>query len=131
MMEPSLGKVQHASDIYVDRWNMIPPSDMSMNIGEKGDIHVNKDISTIDVKDIPDHDLLCGGFPCKDYSVAKTLDKAKGLEGKKGVLWWEIHRIIKAKKPSYVLLENVDRLTKSPSTQRGRDFAVILHRWMT
>lgn len=120
-------KVQDASDIYVEKWNMTPrPSYEHEYVGEKGDIHVNKDISTIDVKDIPDHDLLCGGFPCQDYSVAKTLDKAKGLEGKKGVLWWEIHRIIKAKKPSIVLLENVDRLTKSPSTQRGRDFAVML-----
>ena len=66
------------------------------------------------------------GFPCQDYSVAKTLDKSKGLEGKKGVLWWEIHRIIKSKLPDFVLLENVDRLLKSPSNQRGRDFAVML-----
>ena len=51
---------------------------------------------------------------------------ASGLEGKKGVLWWEIHRILKEKMPDYALLENVDRLLKSPTSQRGRDFAVML-----
>lgn len=71
-------------------------------------------------------ELLVGGFPCQDYSVAKPLSQADGIEGKKGVLWWEIHRILEAKRPPYVLLENVDRLLKSPSTQRGRDFAVML-----
>jgi DNA (cytosine-5)-methyltransferase 1 len=90
------------------------------------EILVNKDISIINENDVPEHDLLCGGFPCQDYSVAKTLDKSKGLEGKKGVLWWEIHRIVKAKTPRFILLENVDRLLKSPSSQRGRDFAVML-----
>ena len=90
------------------------------------DIFVNKDIATIDAGDIPDHDLICGGFPCQDYSVAKTLPTAHGIAGKKGVLWWEIRRIIEAKKPKYALLENVDRLLKSPRVQRGRDFAVML-----
>ena len=89
-----------------------------------GEIFINQDIAKIDSKDIPDHDLLVGGFPCQDYSVART--SAKGLEGKKGVLWWEIHRILSEKKPSYAMLENVDRLLKSPTTQRGRDFAVML-----
>jgi DNA (cytosine-5)-methyltransferase 1 len=70
------------------------------------------------------HDLLVGGFPCQDYSVART--SASGLEGKKGVLWWEILRIITDKRPKYVMLENVDRLLKSPTSQRGRDFAVML-----
>jgi DNA (cytosine-5)-methyltransferase 1 len=88
--------------------------------------HVNKDISTIDSHDIPTHNLLVGGFPCQDYSVARSLSKEKGIEGKKGVLWWEIYRIIKDKKPPFVLLENVDRLLKSPSKQRGRDFGVML-----
>jgi len=71
---------------------------------------------------------LVGGFPCQDYSVARTLNHAKGLEGKKGVLWWEIHRILSQKKspPKYLFLENVDRLLKSPSKQRGRDFAIML-----
>src|SRR6185436_11149332 len=76
----------------------------------------------------PDFDMLVGGFPCQDYSVARTLSQAKGLEGKKGVLWWQIHRILKEKKtkPNLLLLENVDRLLKSPVKQRGRDFAVML-----
>jgi DNA (cytosine-5)-methyltransferase 1 len=71
-------------------------------------------------------ELLVGGFPCQDYSVAKPLSQSTGIDGKKGVLWWEIHRILEARRPPHVLLENVDRLLKSPSTQRGRDFAVML-----
>lgn len=83
----------------------------------------NKDIATV-IEKTPEHDLLCGGFPCQDYSVAHT--GAKGIEGKKGVLWWSINDIIKLRHPNYILLENVDRLLKSPAKQRGRDFGVIL-----
>jgi DNA (cytosine-5)-methyltransferase 1 len=108
--EPST-KVQHASDVYVARF------------GEDG--HTNIDIAKI--KSLPkDIDLLVGGFPCQDYSVAKTLNSSKGLKGKKGVLWWEILRLVNGQKPKYIFLENVDRLLKSPSNQRGRDFAVML-----
>jgi DNA-methyltransferase (dcm) len=85
--------------------------------------HVNEDIGLVKDK-VKDHDLLVGGFPCQDYSVART--QAQGMEGKKGVLWWHINDIIEQKTPKYVLLENVDRLIKSPSSQRGRDFGVIL-----
>lgn len=86
----------------------------------------NEDINKVNKKDIPDHTLLCGGFPCQDYSVAHSLSKEKGIEGKKGVLWWDINSILKTKKSSFVLLENVDRLVKSPSKQRGRDFGIML-----
>lgn len=75
---------------------------------------------------IPDVDLLVGGFPCQDYSVAKPLFRAQGIEGKKGVLWWDIYRMLRLKHPKRLLLENVDRLLKSPVKQRGRDFAVML-----
>jgi DNA (cytosine-5)-methyltransferase 1 len=112
--EPST-KIQHASDVYCARFGF--------------ENHSNEDISTVDTFDIPNHDLLVGGFPCQDYSVASTLKNAQGLVGKKGVLWWEIHRIIREKKekaPKYLILENVDRLLKSPASQRGRDFAIIL-----
>ena len=93
------------------------------NFGESEN-HSNVDINEVDLSTIPDHNLLVGGFPCQDYSVAST--GAKGIEGKKGVLWWNIYEILKEKKPKFVLLENVDRLLKSPSAQRGRDFAVML-----
>ena len=104
-------KTQHAFDCYV------------AHFGEK-DNYINEDISSINKLQIPDHNLLVGGFPCQDYSVART--GAKGMEGKKGVLWWEIRDILEKKQPKFVLLENVDRLLKSPASQRGRDFGVIL-----
>jgi len=111
--EPST-KTQHASLVYENRF------------GKNG--HSNEDIAQVDLTKIPDHDLLVGGFPCQDYSVATTLKNSKGLIGKKGVLWWSIHKIISEKKnkPKYLFLENVDRLLISPSGQRGRDFAIIL-----
>ncbi len=111
--EPST-KIQHASMVYENRWG--------------NDGHTNVDITTLDTDLIPDHDLLVGGFPCQDYSVATTLKNSKGLIGKKGVLWWSIHKILSDKKspPKYLFLENVDRLLISPSKQRGRDFAIIL-----
>ena len=107
-------KTQHASLIYEDRF------------GPNG--HSSEDIETVPTSEIPKHDLLCGGFPCQDYSVATTLKNSKGLIGKKGVLWWSIHRILSEikDKPTFLFLENVDRLLKSPSSQRGRDFAVML-----
>jgi DNA (cytosine-5)-methyltransferase 1 len=113
--EPATPSKQHASDVYVH------------NFGSDGhnpyDIH---DLTTLP-KSI---DLLVGGFPCQDYSVAKSANSALGLEGKKGVLWWEILRLITneklTKRPRFIFLENVDRLLKSPSKQRGRDFAIML-----
>lgn len=110
--EPST-RVQHAFDCYIKRFG-------------NSDIHVNEDISLIDKKKIPNHNLLVGGFPCQDYSVARSLSKEKGIQGKKGVLWWQIREILEIKRPPFVLLENVDRLLKSPSKQRGRDFGIML-----
>ncbi|SHI47994.1 DNA (cytosine-5-)-methyltransferase [Pseudozobellia thermophila] len=111
--EPST-KTQHASMVYEARFG--------------AENHSNEDIAEVATDQIPDADLLVGGFPCQDYSVATTLQNSKGLIGKKGVLWWSIHRILSEKKnpPKYLFLENVDRLLKSPSTQRGRDFAIML-----
>jgi DNA (cytosine-5)-methyltransferase 1 len=90
--------------------------------------HVNRDIATVTEEEIKDinAEVIVGGFPCQDYSVARSLSGEKGIDGKKGVLFWEIKRFIEIKNPKYVLLENVDRLLKSPSKQRGRDFAVTL-----
>lgn len=128
--------LEGASDAYKTIWNsQWEPStkhqDASLayraRFGSLG--HSNKDICTVPTNEIPDHDLLVGGFPCQDYSVAATLSRSGGIEGKKGVLWWQIYRILEEKgenRPSYIFLENVDRIINSPATQRGRDFAIIL-----
>lgn len=128
--------LEGASDAYETIWNnQWEPSthhqDASLvyraRFGTKG--HSNKDINLVKTEEIPDHDLLVGGFPCQDYSVAATLSRSGGIEGKKGVLWWQIYRILQEKgenRPQYVFFENVDRLLNSPATQRGRDFAIIL-----
>lgn len=92
----------------------------------KGELHTGDDISTVEKDLIPPHTLLVGGFPCQDYSVAHTLASSKGIEGKKGVLWWQIRDILIAKKAPFCIFENVDRLLKSPAKQRGRDFGIIL-----
>lgn len=109
--EPST-KSQEAFDCYVKRF---------------GEEHSsNTDINKVDKLNIPDHNLLVGGFPCQDYSVARSLSNELGIAGKKGVLFRDIRDTLLAKNPPFILLENVDRLLKSPSTQRGRDFAVML-----
>lgn len=108
--EPST-KIQHAYDCYTTRF---------------GNECSNQNISEVDKTSIPDHTLLVGGFPCQDYSVAHSLSKEKGIEGKKGVLFWDIAAILEAKQPTFGLFENVDRLLKSPAKQRGRDFGIML-----
>ncbi|MBM6759532.1 DNA (cytosine-5-)-methyltransferase [Bacteroides mediterraneensis] len=128
--------LEGASDAYETIWNnQWEPStkhqDASLvyqaRFGKKG--HSNQDINLVKTAEIPDHDLLVGGFPCQDYSVAASLSRSGGIEGKKGVLWWQIYRILQEKgdaKPNYIFFENVDRLLNSPASQRGRDFAIIL-----
>lgn len=110
--EPSR-KAQYAFDCYVRHFG-------------NNSINSNEDINKVDKTAIPDIDLLVGGFPCQDYSVAHS--GAQGIEGKKGVLWWDIRDTLDAKRPPFVLLENVDRLLSSPGPrQRGRDFGMILY----
>ena len=128
--------LEGASDVYETIWNnQWEPSTVHQDaslvyrarFGSKG--HCNKDINTVLTEEIPDHDLMVGGFPCQDYSVASTLSRSGGIEGKKGVLWWQIYRILNEKgdnRANYLFFENVDRLLGSPAKQRGRDFAIIL-----
>lgn len=111
-------KTQWAHDCYVQHFGDSPDL--------KGEFHTGEDISQMVKENIPDHTLLVGGFPCQDYSVAHTLASSKGIEGKKGVLWWQIRDTLIAKKAPFCIFENVDRLLKSPAKQRGRDFGVIL-----
>lgn len=112
--EPSK-KAQDAFDCY------------ARNFEGKG-IHSNEDIATVNVSNLIDlnPEVIVGGFPCQDYSVARSLSGEKGIQGKKGVLFWEIMRLATEIRPKYLLLENVDRLLKSPAKQRGRDFSVML-----
>lgn len=144
--EPSTSK-QDAADCYVQRFGLQKRNGDSPNpLVDEGfwrasrngetfwcaDIARINDVAEYQLRErgrctiIPRHDLLVGGFPCQDYSVAKPKNQAHGIEGVKGVLWWEIHRILRLRRPKYVLLENVDRLLKSPARQRGRDFAILL-----
>ena len=128
--------LEGASDAYETIWNnQWEPSTKHQDASlvyqarfvKKG--HSNQDINLVKTAEIPDHDLLVGGFPCQDYSVAASLSRSGGIEGKKGVLWWQIYRILQEKgdaKPNYIFFENVDRLLNSPASQRGRDFAIIL-----
>jgi DNA (cytosine-5)-methyltransferase 1 len=112
------GDLQNANRVYIAKF------------GKHGhytdDIHLITDSEKKLPKDIADVQILVGGFPCQDYSVAKPKNAAKGIRGPKGVLWWSIERILREVRPNYILLENVDRLINSPSANRGRDFAVIL-----
>ncbi len=116
--EPAEKKTQYAHDCYVYRFGTC--------LDIEGNDTTNWNIEEVDKKKLPDFNLLVGGFPCQDYSVASTLSTSKGLEGKKGILWWSIRETIEEKQPPFILLENVDRLLKSPAKQRGRDFGIIL-----
>lgn len=116
--EPADKKTQWAHDCYVYNFGTCLDND--------GNDTTNINVEEVDKTKLPDFSLLVGGFPCQDYSVASSLATSKGLEGKKGVLWWSIRETLEAKKPPFVLLENVDRLLKSPASQRGRDFGIIL-----
>ena len=111
--EPSR-KVQHAFDCYNKRFKT----------GE----HINKNIEEISNNEMAETkaDMIVGGFPCQDYSVARTLSGELGIQGKKGVLFWQIIRFVQNTYPKYLLLESVDLLLKCTSSQRGRDFAVML-----
>lgn len=87
----------------------------------KGAIHLDtRSITTVDASDIPDHDLLVGGFPCQAFSIA---GKRRGFAETRGTLFFDIARILDAKRPSWFLLENVKGLLNHDS---GRTFKTII-----
>lgn len=116
--------------VWADQYEPDRTNQFAFNIYKNNFPHTNvtnEDISLVNKQAIPNMDLLVGGFPCQDYSVASS--GAKGFYGKKGVLWWDIKEVIEAKWPQFIFLENVDRLLTSPgvnSDQPGRDFGMIL-----
>ena len=130
-----LGLENADKDFFKTLWaNQWDPGKKSQEAFEVYDYHFSESENiNISISDITDDmflemnaDLIVGGFPCQDYSVARSKKDEKGIEGEKGVLFWEIIRATKIISPKYLILENVDRLLKSPSKQRGRDFAIML-----
>ena len=129
--------LEKASPTFKTLWsNQFEPSRKSQDAFEVYNYHFpDSENWTEDISLISDErfsalkgkvDLIVGGFPCQDYSVARTKKDEQGIEGKKGVLFWEIVRATKLSNPKYLLLENVDRLLKAPSKQRGRDIGELL-----
>lgn len=79
-----------------------------------------EDVTNVGSRNLPSADVVCGGFPCQDVSVA---GRRAGLAGERSGLWFEFHRVIGELRPRFVVIENVPGLL---SSNRGRDFAVIL-----
>lgn len=130
-----IGLENSDKNFFKTRWsNQWEPSRKSQDAFEVYNYHFpeseNIGYSISDISDEKfasmDADMIVGGFPCQDYSVARSKKNEQGIEGKKGVLFWEIIRATRIIKPKYLILENVDRLLKAPSKQRGRDFAIML-----
>ena len=110
--------------VYSNEWNKYSQQTYFANFGEQPD----GDITKVDENTIPDHDILVAGFPCQPFSIAgvskkQSLGRATGFEDKtQGTLFFDICRILKAKRPKAFMLENVKNLC---SHDRGRTFKVI------
>ncbi len=102
--------------VYSNEWDKYANQIYKKHYGECD----TRDIRTVDAKDIPDHDLLCGGFPCQSFSIA---GKRRGFDDTRGTLFFEIARILKEKRPRLCLLENVKGLL---SHDNGRTFKTII-----
>ena len=86
------------------------------------EVPLHHDIIDLKSDDVPDADLYCGGFPCQDVSLANQ-GKRKGLKGKRSGLFFEFARIIRQRKPTWVVIENVTGLLNS---RNGNDFRVVV-----
>jgi len=110
--------------VYSNEWNKYSQQTYFANFGDQPD----GDITKVDAGTIPDHDILVAGFPCQPFSIAgvskkHSLGRATGFEDKtQGTLFFDVCRILKAKRPKAFLLENVKNLC---SHDRGRTFKVI------
>lgn len=110
--------------VYSNEWNKYSQQTYYANFG----IQPDDDITKVVAEDIPDHDILVAGFPCQPFSIAgvskkQSLGRATGFEDKtQGTLFFDVCRILKAKRPKAFMLENVKNLC---SHDRGRTFKVI------
>ena len=111
--------------VYSSEWNKFSQKTYEANFGEIPD----GDITKVNAEDIPDHDILVAGFPCQPFSIAgvskkNSLGRATGFEDKtQGTLFFDVCRILKAKRPKAFMLENVKNLK---SHDHGRTFQIIL-----
>lgn len=111
--------------VYSNEWNKYSQQTYFANFGEQPD----DDITKVDARTIPDHDILVAGFPCQPFSIAgvskkQSLGRATGFEDKtQGTLFFDVCRILKAKRPKAFMLENVKNLK---SHDHGRTFQVIM-----
>lgn len=111
--------------MYSSEWNKYSQKTYFANFGELPD----GDITKVDARSIPDHDILVAGFPCQPFSIAgvskkKSLGRATGFEDKtQGTLFFDVCRILKAKRPAAFMLENVKNLR---SHDKGNTFKVIM-----
>lgn len=110
--------------VYSSEWNKYSQQTYFANFGEQPE----GDITKVDENEIPDHDILVAGFPCQPFSIAgvskkQSMGRATGFEDKtQGTLFFDVCRILKAKRPKAFMLENVKNLC---SHDRGRTFQVI------
>lgn len=114
---------KEAECVFVSEWNEQARQTYLLNFGEemlKNNIPFEADITNIDEKDVPNHTILCGGFPCQPFSIAGL---QKGFSHPtQGNLFFDIIRIVKEKKPRVLFLENVKNLK---SHDKGNTFKVI------
>lgn len=102
--------------VFTSEWDKPAQDTYEANFGERP----HGDITKIDANDIPDHDILTGGFPCQAFSI---IGHGKGFGDTRGTLFFDVERIIRAKRPKAFLLENVKQLTTHDG---GKTFKVIL-----
>lgn len=110
--------------VYSSEWNKYSQQTYLANFAEQPE----DDITQVNAEDIPNHDILVAGFPCQPFSIAgvskkNSLGRATGFEDKtQGTLFFDVCRILQAKRPEAFMLENVKNLC---SHDRGRTFQVI------
>lgn len=123
--EQALG--DSAETVFVSEWNKFSNETYRANFGDNPPIV--GDITQVDANDIPDHDILLAGFPCQPLSIAgvskkNSLGRATGFADKtQGTLFFDVARILDAKRPCAFLLENVKNLV---SHDKGNTFHVIM-----
>ena len=112
-----LDKIKRFSCVLAN--DMMPSSESIYKLNHPTHPFVLGDLNTIDVEDIPSHDLLCGGFPCQPFSIAGNKE---GFEDKRANVFWKILDILNEHKPRFILLENVKNLK---SHDKGKTYQVI------